>query len=257
MSLHGPSRPPLSPPAPPPAPPPSSSRTRSRCRCTDPQRHLTPLASRLRGNDGRGHAVGATRTTVTGRPFPVVPAQAGPSVVARTVIGISRRWVPAFAGTTGDRPAPTPRRHRDPHSLRRCGRRRERQHVPARECAGLDLEAVVAIAVLQRLDAIAPHRQRARLPLPQHVEVLVQDEFGIGDEAPVRSGQIDHAAARRRCHAAAVQSREPRALDDADAIDRVRRTSRIAASASRIVRGRTRTSAMPSLARITGTPGCR
>lgn len=80
------------------------------------------------------------------------------------------------------------------------------------EAARFDLVAVVPIAATRALDEITPDRQATRLPLAEHVEVLVQHELRIAPEITGRSAQEDAVAARGGTRAA-MQPGVPRILD--------------------------------------------
>ena len=88
------------------------------------------------------------------------------------------------------------------------------------ELARLDLEAIQPIASLQRFHEVAPDRQPARLPLPQHVKILVQNEIRVTPERRCGVTQQDAVASCRRT-SAEVESRVERMLDDAHVIDRL------------------------------------
>lgn len=77
----------------------------------------------------------------------------------------------------------------------------------------LDLETVVPVAMPQRLQAIAHDGQIARLPLSQHMTVLVQHQPGIVEELLRRAAQIDASAASSGDRAG-MQAHVERMLDD-------------------------------------------
>lgn len=69
--------------------------------------------------------------------------------------------------------------------------RTQRVQIPVGEGARLDLEAVVPVAVPHPLHAIPRDSQIARLPLFQHVTVLMQHEPEIVEELLRGTAQID------------------------------------------------------------------
>ena len=83
-------------------------------------------------------------------------------------------------------------------SRSRACRSREPQ---AHEAPGLVLVAVVPVAAPQPLGAGSAMLSRPRVPLAQHVEVLVQHELRIGEELRRRAAQQDAVATRRRAGA--------------------------------------------------------
>ena len=65
----------------------------------------------------------------------------------------------------------------------RCGQSRfQPLAVSDRELARFDLEAIVPIPSAQTLQEISPGRQPPRLPLFEHVAVLVKHERGVAEE---------------------------------------------------------------------------
>src|SRR5690348_2654988 len=79
---------------------------------------------------------------------------------------------------------------------------------------------VEPVASSQRLHDITPDRQPPRLPLPQDMEVLMQDEVGIAPESRGGVSQQDAIAAGRGA-SAEVQARIERVLDDPHVRDRL------------------------------------
>ena len=88
------------------------------------------------------------------------------------------------------------------------------------ELARLDLEAIQPIASLQGFYEVTPDRQPARLPLAQHMKILVQNEIRVTPEGRCGVAQENAVASRRRA-SAKMQSRIERVLDDAHVIDRL------------------------------------
>src|SRR5579862_1034450 len=91
--------------------------------------------------------------------------------------------------------------------------RAQARDIPVGELSRLDLEAVVPVSVPQALEQVATDGEAARLPLSDHVTVLVQHQPGVGEEVRGAAAQVD-APAARRCHGAAVQANEAGMLDD-------------------------------------------
>jgi hypothetical protein len=86
------------------------------------------------------------------------------------------------------------------------------------EIARLDFIAVAPITAPRAFEQIATDGQMTRLPLPQDMKILMQDEIGIAPEIFRRVPQQDPAAARGRA-SARMQTRVHRVFDDADVID--------------------------------------
>ena len=87
--------------------------------------------------------------------------------------------------------------------------------MPVRERPGLDLEPIAPVAVPQALPAVAREGQSARLPLFEHVTVLVQHEPRVIEELLRGAAQVNAPPAGGG-DGAQMQPRVEGALDDAD-----------------------------------------
>jgi len=76
-----------------------------------------------------------------------------------------------------------------------------------RKLARFDLEAVVPIAASGPLEQIASHCEGSRLPLFEHVTVLVQHERRVLEEVSGTATQIN-APSTGGCDGSAMQSHE-------------------------------------------------
>lgn len=81
-----------------------------------------------------------------------------------------------------------------------------------------DFEAIVLIATPQALQHISGNRQGPRLPLFEHVAILVQHEPGILEKIGRTAAQIDTAVARGG-DGAPVQTRHQRVFDHSHVLD--------------------------------------
>jgi hypothetical protein len=81
------------------------------------------------------------------------------------------------------------------------------------ERAGLHFKPVVPVALSHTLSQIAPDRERARLPLLDHVAVLVEHQPGILKEIVAASTKVD-ATASRRSDGSAVNPHEQGMFED-------------------------------------------
>jgi hypothetical protein len=92
--------------------------------------------------------------------------------------------------------------------------------MPIRKLACFDLEAIVPVAASNALEHIASNREGSRLPLFEHVAVLVQHERRILEEICGTAAQIN-APSTCGCNGSAMQSHEQRVLDHAHLVDRL------------------------------------
>ncbi len=79
------------------------------------------------------------------------------------------------------------------------------------EGAGLNLEQIVPIALAPALQQVSRDREPSRLPLRDHMEVLVQDQLRIAPEIR-RMTRQQNAIAPSRCARAQMQPCIPGAL---------------------------------------------
>src|SRR5687767_14949453 len=84
----------------------------------------------------------------------------------------------------------------------------------------LDLVAVVPVAVAQAFDHVSPNSEPSRLPLPQHMKVLMQQQLRIVPEVRRGAAQQDTATPRRGSRTK-VQPRVPGMLDHSNPVDRL------------------------------------
>ena len=92
--------------------------------------------------------------------------------------------------------------------------------MPVRKLPRLDLETIVPVASSGPLEQIAGDCQGSRLPLFEHVAVLVQHERRILEEVGGTAAQVD-APPASGCNGTAMQSHEQRVLDHAHLVDRL------------------------------------
>src|SRR5262249_9136995 len=92
--------------------------------------------------------------------------------------------------------------------------RTEAVEVVGGELARFDLEAIVPIAFPQPLSDVAGGGQQARLPLLQHMAVLVKHQRGVLEELVGASDEVDAPLASRG-GGTDVRLGEPGVLDDA------------------------------------------
>ncbi len=88
------------------------------------------------------------------------------------------------------------------------------------ETPGLPLVAVLPVTVPMPFEQVVDDVHAPAVPLSQHVKILVQQQFGIGEEVIDRTPQVDRVVARRG-RGVPVQPREPGMLTQHDVVDRV------------------------------------